>query len=228
MKELFKDLKIDLTTEQETLFKTYYEFLISENKKYNLTRITEYKEVLVKHFYDSLTLFKVDIFNDASICDIGAGAGFPSIPLKIINPSIKLTIVESQRKKTNFLNELVQLLNLKEVKIVNDRAESYAEKNLDSYDFVIARAVAPLNILVELTLPLVKVNGSFLAMKGDNYESELELAKNGIITLGGKLIKTINLDLPLHLGKRNIIIIEKTKSIKGYPRHYSQIKKKPL
>lgn len=228
MKELFKGLNIDLTTEQEAAFKTYYEFLISENSKYNLTRITDYQEVLVKHFYDSLTLLKSGNFDNAKVCDIGAGAGFPGIPLKIINPSIKLTIVESQRKKTNFLNELVKLLKLENVTVINDRAESFAEKNIEKFDYVIARAVAPLNILVELTLPLVKVKGSFLAMKGDNYESELELAKNGIITLGGNLNKTINFDLPLHLGKRTIIIIEKTKSVKGYPRHYSQIKKKPL
>ncbi len=228
MKKLFKELNIELTDKQEEDFNTYYDFLTSENKKYNLTAITNYDDVIIKHFYDSLTLLKVASFDNVSVCDIGAGAGFPSVPLKIINPSINLTIVESQRKKTDFLNELVKLLKLEDVTIINKRAEDYAKDNLEAFDYVTSRAVAPLNILAELSLPLVKVGGLFIAMKGNNYKSELDLAKNGIITLGGKLKKTINLDLPLHLGKRNIIIIEKSKSVKGYPRAYSQIKKRPL
>ena len=145
--------------------------MLSENEKYNLTGITTYEDVLIKHFYDSLTILKTNDFKDGtSVCDIGSGAGFPGIPLKIIKPGIKLTLVESQTKKANFLKELSSLLKLDNVVVINSRAEEFAETNKEKFDVVTARAVAPLNILNELTLPLVKVGGYFLAMKGDNYE----------------------------------------------------------
>lgn len=229
MKEMFKNLKITLTDEQINAFKTYYDFLISENKKYNLTGITEYEEVLIKHFYDSLTLLKVNDFKDVvTVADIGSGAGFPGIPLKIINPGIKLTLVESQTKKANFLKELITLLKLNNVDVVNKRAEEFAQHNKEKFDIVTARAVAPLNILNELTLPLVKVGGLFLAMKGDNYEEELKNAKNGIMVLGGSIKNVVNFDLPLQFGKRTIIIIKKTRSVNKYPRQYRRIKNNPL
>lgn len=229
MKDIFKNLKITLTDEQLKAFQTYYDFLLSENEKYNLTGITAYEDVLIKHFYDSLTLLKTNDFADGtSLCDIGSGAGFPGIPLKIVHPGIKLTLVESQTKKANFLKELVSLLKLDNVVVINDRAEEFAHKNKEKFDIVTARAVAPLNILNELTLPLVKVGGVFLAMKGDNYDEELKNAKNGIMVLGGSIKKIVNFDLPLQFGKRTIIIIKKTKSVKKYPRQYSQIKSNPL
>lgn len=229
MKKLFKELELNLTNQQEQMFVDYYNFIISENKKYNLTRITDYKEVLIKHFYDSLTLLKAYNFKEnATICDIGSGAGFPGIPLKIVRPDLNIVLLESQTKKANFLNETIKLLNLEKIKVVNKRAEDYAKSSFESFDYVTARAVAPLNILSELSLPLVKVGGSFLAMKGSNYKSELEEAKNGIIILGGKTNKVNNFLLPLQLGERTIIIIDKYKSVKGYPRPYNQIKRKPL
>lgn len=229
MKELLKDLKIDLTKNEEDAFRKYYEFIISENKKYNLTRIINEKEVIIKHFYDSLTLLETGLFNDGiSVCDIGSGAGFPGIPLAVIKPNLNFLLVESQGKKANFLKEAVKLLKLKNVKVINARAEDFANKNKGTFDIVTARAVAPLNILNELSMPLVKIGGAFLAMKGDNYEQELTLAKNGIITLGGKLQKILNINLPLQLGKRTIIIIKKEKKVIGYPRPYNQIKKNPL
>lgn len=229
MKKLFKDLKIDLTDEQEKMFKLYFDFLIEENKKYNLTGITLFEEVLIKHFYDSLTLLKTNLFKpNITVCDIGSGAGFPGIPLKIVNKDLKLTLVESQNKKVSFLRNLVSLLNLKDVEVVNDRAETFAKRKLETFDIVTARAVAPLNILSELCLPLVKVGGAFLAMKGNNYEAELSDAKNGILILGGKVNKTLNISLPLQLGERTIIIVNKDKSVKNYPRPYNQIKKTPL
>lgn len=162
------------------------------------------------------------------VCDIGSGAGFPGVPLKIIKPGIKLTLVESHTKKTAFLKNLLNKLNIVDVKVENARAEIFAKNNLTSFDLVTARAVAPLNILVELALPLVKKGGYFVAMKGLNYEAELDEAKNGIMLLGGKLKEVIELDLPSQMGKRNLLVINKIKVVKDYPRSYSQIKKKPL
>lgn len=229
MKELFQSLKINLTEEEEKSFKRYYDFLLQENKKYNLTRIVSQEEILVKHFYDSLTLLETGLFDDLkTVCDIGSGAGFPGVPLAIIKSKIKFTLIESQTKKANFLKELINLLKLNNVEVINSRAEKYANLNLEAFDIVTARAVAELNILSELALPLVKIGGKFLAMKGLNYEAELKRAKNGIIELGGNIEKTLNIQLPLQLGKRTIIIINKHKSVKGYPRSFNQIKKNPL
>lgn len=229
MRELFKSLQIDLTEEQEKTFKTYFDFLLEENKKYNLTRITSYEEVLVKHFYDSLTLLTTNLFNEAkTVCDIGSGAGFPGVPLAILKENIAFTLIESQTKKITFLEKLIELLELKNIKIVNTRAEKFADNNFESFDIVTARAVSSLNILNELALPLVKIGGSFLAMKGINYKPELKEAKNGIMKLGGDIKKTLTIDLPLQMGKRTIIIIDKYKSVKGYPRSFNQIKKNPL
>lgn len=221
-----KELNIELSSKQKELFERYYEFLIQENKKYNLTAITNKEEVYYKHFYDSLTLIKTNLIKEGvSLCDIGSGAGFPSIPLKIIFPNLELTIVESQTKKTEFLNKLVKHLEIEKVEVINERAEEYAHKKY--FDIVTARAVADLTILNELCLPLVKKNGYFIAMKG-NYKEELEKSLNGINILGGKLLNVISFDLPKAMGKRNLIIIKKEKMVKGYPRIFSQIKKKPL
>lgn len=221
-----KELNIELTFEQQELFRKYYEFLIQENKKYNLTAITNEEEVYYKHFYDSLTLIKTNLIKEGvSLCDIGSGAGFPGIPLKIIYPNLKLTIVESQTKKTEFLKKLVNFLELDNVEIINKRAEEYAHTKY--FDIVTARAVADLSILNELCLPLVKKGGYFIAMKG-NYEEELKRTLNGITILGGKLIEVLSFELPKDMGKRNLIIIKKEKMVQGYPRAFSQIKKKPL
>ncbi len=221
-----KELNIELIFEQQELFRKYYEFLIQENKKYNLTAITDEEEVYYKHFYDSLTLIKTNLIKEGvSLCDIGSGAGFPGIPLKIIYPNLKLTIVESQTKKTEFLKKLVNFLELDNVEIINKRAEEYAHTKY--FDIVTARAVADLSILNELCLPLVKKGGYFIAMKG-NYEEELKRTLNGINILGGKLIEVLSFELPKEMGKRNLIIIKKEKMVQGYPRAFSQIKKKPL
>lgn len=229
MKELFKDLNVNLSDTEEEQFLTYYNFLIEENNKYNLTSIIEKNEVLVKHFYDSLTLLETNLFQtNKTVVDIGSGAGFPSIPLAIIKPHIKFTLVESQTKKANFLKALVLKLNLQNVVVVNQRSEDFVRRNFEKFDIATARAVAALNILSELSLPLVKVGGSFLAMKGLNYETELNVSKSGIIKLGGKVKNIVNISLPLQLGKRTIIIINKEKSVKGYPRAFKEIKKNPL
>ncbi len=229
MKTIFKELNLTLTETQLNQFETYYNYLKEENKKYNLTAIEDQKQVYIKHFFDSLTLLETGLFKGSvKVCDIGSGAGFPGVPLKIIKPGIKLTLVESHTKKTAFLKNLLNKLNIVDVKVENARAEIFAKNNLTSFDLVTARAVAPLNILVELALPLVKKGGYFVAMKGLNYEAELDEAKNGIMLLGGKLKEVIELDLPSQMGKRNLLVINKIKVVKDYPRSYSQIKKKPL
>lgn len=229
MKQLFNNLKIDLTPTQETNFNNYFNLLIEENKKYNLTSITNYNEVLIKHFYDSLTLIKAIEFNKVNtLCDVGTGAGFPAIPLKILYPHLSIYLIESQTKKTMFLNKLISYLNLNNITIVNKRAELFAKDNSNKFDVVTARAVSPLNILNELCIPLVKVGGHFIAMKGISYKVELKEAKNGIITLGGSLKEVIEIKLPNNYGLRYLLKIKKNSHINGYPRSYSQIKKKPL
>lgn len=229
MKQFLEPLGITLTEEQLNQFKTYYEFLVTENKKYNLTAITDEKEVYYKHFYDSVSLIKTELINDKiKLCDIGSGAGFPSIPLKIVFPLITVYIVESQTKKTNFLNALKDLLNLDNIYIINERAEIFAVTHLNHFDIVTARAVAPLNILNELCIPFVKKGGHFIAMKSSLLENELDKAKYGIITLGGQINKVISIQLPEDMGERSLLIVEKVSLVKGYPRSFALIKKKPL
>ncbi|MDY0063573.1 MAG: 16S rRNA (guanine(527)-N(7))-methyltransferase RsmG [Bacilli bacterium] len=212
------------------LFDQYYEFLIAENEKYNLTSITNCEEVKIKHFEDSLAVQKaVDLSKVETLCDIGSGAGFPGIPLKIIHPDLKVTIIEPSKKRCTFLNNLVLLLKLKDVIIINDRAEDWIKKNKVSFDVVVARAVSQLCILSELCLPYVKVGGLFIAMKGDHYQEEVEEGQWAIKTLGGKLIDIILYDLSMDYGKRSLIVIRKDHHTDvKYPRPFHQIKNKPL
>ena len=206
-------------------FKKYYNFLIEENKKYNLTSITEEKEVYIKHFLDSLSIENIIDLNNISLCDVGSGAGFPSIPLKIMYPSIKLTIIEPTAKRCNFLQQVVEMLNMKDVKIINDRAENIKDMH---FDVVCARAVSNLPILLELCIPLVKVNGYFIAMKGSNYKEELDISNNALKELDSRIDSLYKYDLD-EFGNRVLIKIKKDKQTKKiYPRMYSQIKKKPL
>lgn len=229
MNQLFKKLNIKLTYEQENKFKKYFEILIEENKKYNLTAITDYQEVVIKHFYDSLTLgLAVNFSSVQTLCDIGTGAGFPAIPLKIVYPHLNIFLVESQTKKTTFLNYLIKALELNGINVFNERAEDMAKKYSNSFDIVTARAVSPLNILNELCIPLVKEDGYFIAMKGSSYKNELEDAKNGIMILGSFLDEIIEVELPQSYGLRYLLKIKKSLHIDGYPRTYAQIKKKPI
>ena len=226
--ELKKD-NIILNENQIKQFDNYYLFLIEYNKHTNLTSIIEKEEVYLKHFYDSYLLTKTINFNNINTClDIGTGAGFPGIVLKIIYPHLKITLLDSNNKKTNFLRELVDLLKLEEVTIINKRAEEYIKEKREFYDLVTARAVKDMQILTELSIPYVKKNGYFIAMKS-NYQKELQNSLNCINILGGKYIETKNINLPNNLGNRNFIIIKKVfnTNIK-YPRNYNQIIKNPL
>ena len=211
-------------------FEMYYNKLIEVNEYMNLTAITEKNEVYLKHFLDSLSILKAIDKNDSySILDVGSGAGFPSIPLAIVDSKANVVIIDALNKRINFLNELVKELGLNNVNAYHKRAEEYAKEKRESFDFVTARAVARLNILAELCLPLVKIGGSFIAMKGQIADEELKEAKKAIEILGGKVKKIIDFDLPDDAGKREIIIIEKVKATPNkYPRDFNKIKGKPL
>ena len=224
-----KKIDIILTHNQINKFKIYYEYLIEYNKHTNLTSITTKEDVYLKHFYDSCLLTKtIDFNNINTMLDIGCGAGFPGIVIKILFPNIKLTLLDSNNKKTKFCESLSTLLELDNVEIVNKRAEEYIIEKREYFDIVSARAVKNLPVLIELSIPYVKQNGYFIAMKSD-YEEELNNSKNGIKVLGAEYIKTININLPNNTGIRNFILIKKiNKTNPKYPRNYSQIIKKPL
>ena len=220
---------IQLSNKQLKQFELYYETLIEWNEKMNLTAITNKEDVYLKHFYDSLTISFDYILNNQSLCDIGAGAGFPSIPLKIVYPDLKITIVDSLTKRITFLNHLIKVLELNNVKAISARAEEYAIDHRESFDIVTARAVARLNILDELCLPLVKLDGDFITLKGLKAKEELSEAKNGIEKLGGKVMKEVDFTLTDENDHRSNIFIHKVKNTpKTYPRPFGKIKKKPL
>ena len=224
-----KRINIYLSNYQIEQFNKYYKFLIEYNLHTNLTSITKLEDVYLKHFYDSCLLSKTkDLNNIDNLLDIGCGAGFPGIVLKIIYPKIKLTLLDSNNKKTKFCEELTNLLDLKDVTIINKRAEDYIKAKRESFDLVTARAVKNLPMLIELCIPYVKINGYFIAMKSD-YINELNDSLNGIKILGGEYLETKNIDLPNDQGIRNFIIIKKkNKTNIKYPRPYNQILKRTL
>lgn len=177
LKKILKLINIDLTLIQEEKFEKYYNFLISENKKYNLTAITERNDVFIKHFLDSLLPF--DVFKpNSKVLDVGSGAGFPSIPLAIIRDDIEFTLIDSVGKKVNFLNQVAELLDLKNVKAIHTRCEDFANVSRETFDFVVARAVAPMNVLCEYLIPFAKVGGRIVVYKGSNYLEELQECEN--------------------------------------------------
>lgn len=227
-----REYDLELTLKQMDQFERYYELLIEWNQKINLTTITDKEEVYLKHFYDSVALaFSIELDKKASICDIGSGAGFPSIPLKIIFPELKITIVDSLNKRINFLRTLVSELDLNEIFLFHDRAETFGQNSIyrASYDYVIARAVARLNVLSELCLPLVKKNGYFYALKAAKSQEELAEAKGAIATLGGKFIEDKQIYLPNTKDERHVLVIEKKKETpKKYPRNPGLPNKKPI
>lgn len=220
-------LGIIVTDEKIKLLNRYYDLLIEYNEKINLTAITEKKDVYLKHFYDSLTLCKAINFNEIeSMCDIGTGAGFPGIVIKIFYPHLKITLVDALNKRINFLNVVVSELGLKDVTLVHARAEEFAKDNRDSFDLVTARAVAKLSILMEYSMPMVKINKYFVAMKGHD---DVVVSNKALDVLGSKVLKVISFDLPNDAGVRNLVLVQKEKNISlKYPRRYSDIKKKPL
>lgn len=229
---MFLDNGISIDDNNLELFDKYRSMILEYNKIMDITNITEYEEMYIKHFIDSLYLNKADIdLNGKSLIDIGTGGGFPGIPLKIVYPSLKLTLLDSLRKRINFLDDVIDTLSLTNTKAIHGRAEDYANnvEYRQKFDIATSRAVAQLKTLVEYSLAYVKVGGHFIAMKGPNFEEELDEAKGAINSMGGKLKKVVTYHLPNEYGERTLIIIEKVRSTpKKYPRPQGQIKKNPL
>lgn len=219
-------LKITPTESMMKQFLLYHDFLVQKNQVMNLTAITEQEEVFKKHFLDSLELVRTFTPKKETLLDVGSGAGFPSIPLKIVFPELQITIIDSLDKRIKFLSDLSSLLNLSGVTLIHGRAEEYDKRN--TFDLVTARAVARLNILTELCLPFVKVGGAFIAMKATGYEEELKEAENAIVKLGGTIEKEIVYPLDKETSRVLIVIRKLSKTDLKYPRMFSQIKKKPL
>lgn len=223
---------IVLSARQLEQFDGYYRLLVEWNEKMNLTAITEEGQVYVKHFYDSITpAFYFSFDQVESVADIGGGAGFPSIPLKICFPHLNMTIIDSLNKRMTFLNHVAAELGLDGVYPVHGRAEERGQEAAyrESFDLVVARAVARLNVLAEYCLPFARVGGHFIALKGADISPELNEAKKAIKTLGGKTKKVETFQLVEEAGERNIVIIEKVGATpKGYPRKPGTPAKKPL
>lgn len=227
IKELNK-ININLTDTMLDQLEIYYNLLVNENKKYNLTAITEKESVYLKHFYDSITLSKIIELNNQTLCDIGTGAGFPGMVLKIVFPHLKVTLVDATEKKCKFLKLVIEKLNLTNIEVINARAEEYSKTTREKYDIVTSRAVAPLKHLLEYSIPLVKVNGNYIAMKSDltkelegisNYENKLSISEQKILTF----------TLPIEESTRTLIkYTKKEKTNPIYPRKYNEIKKKEI
>lgn len=225
------DYQIKLTEQQLAQFETYYKLLTEWNEKINLTAITDPQGVAVKHFADSLAFYNYfSVPEGASVVDIGTGAGFPGVVLKIVRPDIKLTLLDSLNKRFLFLKDLLQQLNL-EATFIQGRAEEYGQ-DLDyreGYDFAVSRAVAQLNTLAEYCLPFVRLSGKFVAFKGGGCDAEVSSAKRAIQTLGGKVSAIHTFELPLDGGGRSLVEIEKNQPTPDkYPRNNGRIKAKPL
>ena len=227
--QLLSQIDVVLTERQLEQFEIYFNFLVEYNNYVNLTAITEEEDVYIKHFYDSILVGNVfDLKGVETICDVGSGAGFPSIPLKIVYPNLKVTIVDGLDKRITFLKKLTEKLGLDNVNLVHGRAEDYAKDHRESFDIVTARAVARANILNELCIPLVKVGGYFISMKGKNAEEEINEG-NSLKLLNAKIVKQNEYYLPKEESKRVLILIEHfDKCPLKYPRAFASIKKNPL
>lgn len=227
IKQLVK-LNVEVDDKKLNQLEQYKDFLLEYNSHTNLTAIKDEEGIYLKHFYDSLTIVKsYDMMKVTSLLDVGSGAGFPGMVIKIFFPDIDLTLIDSNNKKTKFLTQLSEKLNIK-VNIINDRVENYSKKNLNKFDVVTSRAVANLRVLSELSLPLVKCDGFFIPMKG-NLEEELEEAKDTIDLMHGQIINHYKFELLNNAGARNILVIRKLKNTQlENLRNYDKIIKKPL
>ena len=226
--EELKKINIELNSKQLNQLEKYYEMLVKYNEFINLTGITEHDQVFLKHFYDSLTIIKaIDLNKQESLCDIGTGAGFPGLVLKICFPNLKVTLLDSLNKRVEFLRDVIKELEIDNIEVIHTRAEEYALKNRNKFDVTTARAVAHLSILLEYAIPMTKVGKYFIAMKA-NVEDEIKEIDNALKSLNTKQIEKIEFDLPIENSKRTIIIFEKQQDNKKYPRKNSEIKKNRL
>ena len=230
MSKKSKILGVRFSVEQMDKFYKYMNLLIEWNEKINLTAIIEPNEIILKHFIDSITILK-DIKDNSTVVDVGTGAGFPGIPLSIMNPTLKITLVDSLNKRLIFLQEVINELDLKNVELVHARAEEFGrnKKYREKFDIATSRAVANLATLSEYLLPLVKINGKAISMKAGNASQEIEGAKKAIKTLGGNINNIEEFNLPQSDIGRTIIIIDKIKETSGkYPRKPGTPSKEPI
>lgn len=227
-----REYGIELNDNQQAQFFRYFELLVEWNQKMNLTAITDEPSVYLKHFFDSISMaFFIDLKGQKTICDVGAGAGFPSLPLKICFPQLEVTIVDSLNKRISFLENLAEELKLEKVTFIHSRAEDFGQnkKYREQFDIVTARAVARLSVLSELCVPLVKKGGSFISMKGAAATEELNDAKIAITTLGAKLKEQHSFVLPIENSERTVFIFTKVKNTPGkYPRKPGIPNKTPI
>lgn len=221
-----KELGISITNKQLEQLNEYHKALVEWNKKINLTSITDEKEVYLKHFYDSLTLFKeYDLTKDIYLCDVGTGAGFPGIVLKIVFPNLKITLVDSLQKRLKFLDYVIKQLDLKDVELVHERMEDYSKQNEEKFDIITSRAVAKVKILVEISFKALKISGHLILMKA-SFEEELSDAEKIIKDIGGKVVDVNTFKLPIENSQRALINIKKLrKTGEKYPRSIDKIKK---
>lgn len=228
LSEILNKYNIPHTNLMLEQFDTFYNMVIETNKQFNLTAITEEREFAIKHILDSVLPYSF-LPQNALVVDVGAGAGFPSIPLKIVRPDLKITMIDSLNKRVNFLNEVVSNLNLKDIVAIHTRAEDFAIKNRERFDVAVARAVAPLCTLAEYCLPFVKVGGIFVALKGSNLAEELQEAEYAINILGGECQTTQDVFVEeINSTRQNLIIKKVNQSPAKYPRGKNLPRLKPL
>ncbi len=227
-----QSLNIQLTEEQIEQFLIYYEMLVEWNEKMNLTAITEYDEVLKKHFIDSISLIKAyDVSKSVSVIDVGTGAGFPGLALKIAYPCLNVTLLDSLQKRIQFLNAVIERLKLEKIETYHGRAEDFAKKTdfREKYDLCVSRAVANLSTLTEYCLPFVKIGGEFISYKSEKIMEEQDAAGSAISTLGGSVVNQVAFHLPDSDIYRNLFVIKKIRSTpKKYPRKAGLPAKEPL
>ena len=228
IKNTFKNYGIEITDEMNRRFEKYYHTLVETNKVLNLTAIVEEEDVLYKHFLDSV--LPIHFFKkNATVVDVGSGAGFPGIPIKIVRTDLKMVLVDSLNKRINFLNNTIELLGLNEISAIHSRAEEFAKQHREKFDYVTARAVAPLNTLAEYLLPLVKVGGYAVIYKSTKLEEEIKEAQNALKVLGGKVEIVKNFTVKEMDLERNVLIVKKIKQTPSkYPRDKNKPKLSPL
>lgn len=229
LKNGFSAMKLSVSDAQIAQLEDFTARMLDTNKVMNLTRITDPKEIAEKHLLDCASLLQAADFSKKSVVDVGCGAGFPGMPLHILCPSCELTLLDSLGKRIRFLQGCIDAMNLSDIEAVHARAEEFAAKHREQYDFAVSRAVAQLNVLAELSLPLVKQGGAFIAMKSKDTDEELERAKKAIRLLGGEIEKVVDYTIPhTEITHRLVVIRKKNHTPRQYPRPFRKISASPL